>query len=293
MRSEPHTHVVLTGASGFIGSAVKDAFSLLHPRRHVLGISHLDQTEASLAKNRPDVGADTLLLFGASVPKSRALMSDTAAASRSLGTLDALLNLAWPNLRSCVLASTLDVFGEQSGLLSASSMPAPSSAYGRSKLAAEERVMAFAAERGLSATVLRIGSVFGPRDTSTSKLVPTLVRAFRSEQPVVFSGSGHQSIRLLYVWDLARAVVGYVEAADSHQEQRIRSQAFVCAGWSPTSPVQVFEELQQISGIYPPVSHTQERKYSVVEVPQAMIWGELSQETSLGRALRQTWHDFG
>jgi nucleoside-diphosphate-sugar epimerase len=77
--------------------------------------------------------------------------------------------------------------------------PAPVTAYGKSKLGGEEEALA---RRGrFPVTILRVGAVYGPRDTDFLSLFKLVNRGL---MPVV--GAAHRLVSLCYVKDIVRAL---------------------------------------------------------------------------------------
>lgn len=93
-------------------------------------------------------------------------------------------------------------------------LPAPTSHYGVTKLAAEQLVLASHRERGFPACSLRLFSVYGPRERP-EKLFPRLVRAIadRTTFPL-FEGSLGHTRTFTYVGDAVRGLVGALDRAD-------------------------------------------------------------------------------
>lgn len=86
----------------------------------------------------------------------------------------------------------------------------PASPYGLSKLAAEELVGLYARERGVSATVLRYFTVYGPRQRPDMAL-SRFISAVRDEALKVF-GDGNQLREITYVSDVVESTVAALEA---------------------------------------------------------------------------------
>jgi UDP-glucose 4-epimerase len=91
----------------------------------------------------------------------------------------------------------------------------PFSVYGQSKLAAEGYVDLYARTRGLAATTLRLGNVYGPRqDPATEAGVVAIFCELGSDggRPTVF-GTGEQTRDYIHVADVVAALIA-AEASD-------------------------------------------------------------------------------
>jgi nucleoside-diphosphate-sugar epimerase len=109
--------------------------------------------------------------------------------------------------------STSSVYGsDASG--PESSEPRPTSAYGVTKLAAEQLVLAAARDAGVPAAAFRLFSVYGPRERP-DKLMPTLILSLLEGRPFpLFEGSEHHRRSYTYVGDIVEGLVGALDAPD-------------------------------------------------------------------------------
>jgi len=92
---------------------------------------------------------------------------------------------------------------------------APFSIYGQSKFAAEGYIDLYARTRGLSATILRLGNIYGPRqDPATEAGVVAIFCELGRDggRPTVF-GTGEQTRDYVYVGDVVAALLA-AEASD-------------------------------------------------------------------------------
>ncbi len=222
---------LVTGASGFIGSHLVDRLlaegvavkCLVRRRSNLAWLKRLPvtlitgdfQDPASLA---PAV-ADTEVVFH--------VAGATRASRRShyfRGNFEATRNL----LRACehygpaeqkfVFISSLAAAGPSEGYpLTEDLPPRPVSAYGESKLRAEEAVLEFSQQR--PATIIRPPAVYGPRDRDTLLLIKGIHRGVH-----VIPGRIPQKVSLVHVRDL---VAGVLLAARS---ERSRGRIYYLCG---------------------------------------------------------------
>jgi nucleoside-diphosphate-sugar epimerase len=213
--------VLVTGATGFVGSHV--AAALAHRGHHVVGLARRADQHEALARlgaapvpgsleDEPSLGG---ALEGVEVIYHLAGLTAAANEAEFLavnegGTrrlLDVALRRA-PGLRRFVLVSSQAALGPSpiGQRLSEDAPCRPVTAYGRSKLAAERVVTASA----MPWTIVRPPAVYGPRDREFLRLFQ-IVR--RGVAPVF--GTGRQELSLVYVEDLAEAIVRAGEATGS------------------------------------------------------------------------------
>ncbi len=204
--------VLVTGGTGFVGSHVVDALlqAELRPRCLVRATSNLRwlegkpvelaQADLRSSQLRPLVdGIDAVIHCAGLTRGSReALMTANRDGTRAL--VDACL-AAGRSIRFVLCSSqaaagpgTLDRPREESD------PPAPTSAYGESKLGAEEAVLRSA--RDLEVVVLRPVAVYGPRDEDTLTFFKLAARGI-----IVAPGLRKRLLQLVHVSDLASALL--------------------------------------------------------------------------------------
>jgi UDP-glucose 4-epimerase len=233
---------VVTGGAGFIGSHLVDALAARGDDVLVLDDYSSGKEEnltgalqAGVAVAEIDVADSPAMLAAVEgfSPQSvfhlaaqidvRRSMSDPPFDARLnvVGTVNALEAATRAGASKFVFTSTGGaIYGE--GAERTDELPfaeaarcEPFSVYGQSKLAAEGYVGFYARARGLSATTLRLGNVYGPRqDPATEAGVVAIFSEAASDgrRPTVF-GTGEQTRDYVYVADIVAALLA-AEAAD-------------------------------------------------------------------------------
>lgn len=214
------TTVLLTGASGFIGSGLLDALCAAYGEQHVIVLSskparrgrsivydsafQLDAAGRALAAQ-----AQILLHAGAYTPKSGATANDLPGCNGNISFTASLLQLELPRLEKLIFLSTLDVYAP-SERISEDSPVGPASLYGWSKLYCEQMVSQYAKQRQLVAQILRIGHVYGPGEEQYAKVLPNAIRNIVQGQPVELWGEGRELRSLIYIGDVLQAIMAAV-----------------------------------------------------------------------------------
>jgi nucleoside-diphosphate-sugar epimerase len=217
---------LVTGGAGFIGShvvqaalheghrvRVVDDLSTGDPRRLPRDVELVrgDVADADLVA-RAARGAEVVVHLAAhrAVPRSVAdpLATDLA---NTHGTLCVLEAARAAGAGRVVLASSSSVYGSTTVLPTSEAVePRPASPYAVSKLAGEHYARVHAELFGLSTLSLRLFNVYGPGQSPDGPYAQLVARALdalrRGERPVVY-GDGTQSRDLVYVADVARAVL--------------------------------------------------------------------------------------
>ena len=238
----PPVKSVVTGGAGFIGSHLVDALTARGDDVLVLDDFSSGKREnlADALENGAEVieldVADTQAIFdaiGAYKPESvfhlaaqidvRRSMSDPGFDARLnvVGTVNALEAARRGEASKFVFTSTGGaIYGE--GDARSDELPfsedarcEPFSIYGQSKLAAEGYIDLYGRTRGLPATVVRLGNIYGPRQDPATEagVVAIFCEAGRDGgRPTVF-GTGEQTRDYVHVADVVSALLA-AEATD-------------------------------------------------------------------------------
>ncbi len=149
---------------------------------------------------RPGLGSEDLAAY---------LLDNTVATERLVNAVEEVN----AGLHLFVNVATSSVYGRYA-TADETAVPAPVSAYGISKLAAEHVVRRAATLRGLAACSLRPFSVYGPRERP-EKLLPRLLAAAYGGPPFpLFDGSEAHRRSYTYVGDVAAAIVSTIAHRD-------------------------------------------------------------------------------
>jgi dihydroflavonol-4-reductase len=212
--------VLVTGGTGFVGSHVVDALleAGLRPRCMVRATSNLRWLEGKqLELIETDLRSGQL---GPLVDETDAIIH---CAGLTRGSRDALMSANRDGTRALVeaclatgrrirfvLCSSQAAAGP-SGLdrpRQESDLPAPTSTYGESKLAAEESVLHSADD--LDVVILRPVAVYGPRDEDTLTFFKLAARGI-----IVVPGFRKRLVQLVHVSDLASALLKALELPET------------------------------------------------------------------------------
>jgi UDP-glucose 4-epimerase len=209
--------VLITGASGFVGyhlineainnnlevfAAVRKSSKVDHLKEFDVKYTYPDFTSLQNLKDNINENKYDYIIHAAGVTKAR------SAAEYDNINADYTYNLALAalesniSLKKFVLVSSLAAVGPLntlSGIITENTPPAPVTAYGRSKLLAEEKLKSLA---DLDYTILRPTGVYGPRDRDIFIFFKQL-----SNHIEPYIGNIEQNLSLIYVTDLANATI--------------------------------------------------------------------------------------
>lgn len=259
--------VVVTGASGFIGSHLCDR--LLGAGHEVVGIDGYvpfypralkeKNIASALASNRfrleetliEEAAGLESILEGASAIYHLAAQAGVRASwgedfagyveHNVLGTqrlLEAAVSASVPRL---VYASSSSVYGDVKELPLRESMAlAPVSPYGVTKLAAEHLVHLYGKADGLSVTSLRFFTVYGPRQRPDMAF-HRFLKAVRDGQPITLFGDGEQTRDFTFIADL-------IDVLQSALVQGKPGCVYNVGGGQRISVLKVLEAIASVTG---------------------------------------------
>ena len=251
------SRVLVTGAAGFLGSSLVDTLcrsghhvrAVFHDSMHP--ISHLGKVETVVAdirnaKSMQDVagGCGAIVHLAAKVhavddPGSE---KDYEAVNVD-GTKHILDAAVRSGVNRIVFASSVKVFGEETnGCVDETQTPDPQTAYGRSKLRAEQLVSEYAARHGLTAVSLRLPMVYGP--TKKGNLYRLIEAIDHGRFPVLPHLSSVRS--LLHVENFLEAVLRCLRVP------RFRRAMYIVADTDPYCVTDLYDWLRGGLGKAPP-----------------------------------------
>ncbi len=223
--------VALTGGGGFIGSRVLerlvsdgDEATLIGPgpgksprtaRLVADGRVRFVRTDADFRDAevaREALGGDTcLVLLGYTLPRSREpterlaeeLALNVAANAR-------LLEAARGLLGHVVFASSVSVYGAPERIPVPETDPTrPLTPYAVAKLACERAVTLAGSRSGMSVSILRYATVYGPGET-VPRAIPNFIRAVLSGEAPCIDGDGLDEYDYVYVDDIVEATIAAI-----------------------------------------------------------------------------------
>ena len=245
--------VLVTGASGFIGSHVTRRLlqrghevgavvraperawrlrgELEHLRIFRVDLAALGDVEGGLRQWRPELCIH--LAWYAEPGRYAQALENLDSLCASLGLLQMLIRIGCARV---VAAGTCAEYDPTVGIYPESAATAPATLYGASKLALSLVARQLAAQGRFTVAWARIFYLYGPFEDSR-RVVPRLIRALRREQ--TFPATAGREVRdYLHVDDVAAAFVALGESDQSGVFN-------VCSG----VPVTVRELMETVSGI--------------------------------------------
>jgi UDP-glucose 4-epimerase len=253
--------VVVTGGAGFIGSHLADAFvargdevlvvdDLSSGRRErvpdAAEFAEFDVADGTLLRARlEEFGAELICHLAAQSSVTVSVTNpDLDFASNVRGTFNVCQTAAALGARIVFASTGGALYGNDVETIPTpeTTIPMPLSPYGASKLAGEAFVATQARSDGLQHVVLRLGNVYGPRQSPHGEAGVVAIfsdRLIRGETPIVF-GHGKPTRDYVHVADVVR---GFTTAADTGLSGTFN------VGWGrETSVLELLEVIQRAAG---------------------------------------------
>lgn len=233
--------VLVIGGSGFIGSHIMDALSdeghevtnfdlqpsryLRNDQQHIQGdILNRDQLETAIA------GKDVVYNFAGIPHLDVGLKNPVATVEQNiLGTVISLDVSREVGVKRYVYASSVYVYSERGSF------------YRCSKQAAELYVEEYQRLHGMEYTILRYGTVFGPRSDDHNSVRRYLQQAMQ-ERRIVINGTGEEIREYIHVKDASRLSVEILAS-------EYKNEYIVLSGQHPMRFMDLLKMIQEIVGL--------------------------------------------
>jgi UDP-glucose 4-epimerase len=232
---------VVVGGSGFVGSHVADYLSnagynvvaydkrpskwIRHDQSMVIGdIDDVDKLEQTI------VDAEVVYNFAAMADLNQALDKPlTTVQVNIMGNLNVMEACRKHNVRRFIYASTVYVYSREGGF------------YRCSKQASEHYVEEYQRIYGLDYTILRFGSLYGPRADGTNGLY-RIVRSALETGKICYKGHAESMREYIHVEDAAMASITAIGA-------EFRNQNVTLTGQEPMRVLDMMKVLAEILGL--------------------------------------------
>lgn len=210
--------ILITGASGFIGSRLIDVACNELGAEKIVAISSkpvntcktvtyqgLDFTLSEADKDLLS-SVEVLIHVGAFTPKDGTQANSIEECNSNILFTENLFELPLGKLRKIIYVSTVDVY-EPAELITEETVALPSSLYGWSKLYCEQIAIAFSRKQQVCCQILRIGHVYGPGEEKYLKFLPKAIKSVLLDDPVELWGDGSELRSFIYIDDVVTAIL--------------------------------------------------------------------------------------
>lgn len=308
------SHIIVTGAAGFVGSHL--CRELLSQGHEVVGLDGFipyyprelkEQNLQPIAEHPRFVfreldfrtddlssifkGGDVVYHLAAQAGLLRSWSEFDSYMTCNVQATQRILEatvLEKDNLPHFINISTSSVYGriatgpEDSPLV-------PVSPYGITKLAAEQLCWAYQVKDNLPVTVCRLFSVYGPGQRPDMGY-NIFIRALLNDEPITIFGDGNDSRSNTFIDDCIRALILVME-----QKETSLGETFNIGGGEEVTVNQVLELLTQLTGVTPRIKYGAKRpgdqKRTMANINKARQLLGYSPSTSIRKGLEAqlTW----
>lgn len=218
--------ILLTGASGFIGSKILDKL-ISADGLNVLALTskQLNNVECVIYKNTNDFGLDKdyfddithIIHAGAFTPKDSHEANDLSKCLTSVDYTKQLLTFDFKKLKAIIHLSTLDIYANTSEKICENSKIDPISLYASSKFFNEKLIKHYACERRIKHFNLRIGHVYGPGEEKYKKVLPNAIRNAVLNIDLELWGDGSDLRSFIFIDDVVETVVNALNSTSDNE----------------------------------------------------------------------------
>lgn len=219
--SEPRQTILVTGATGLLGSRVVPLLSQNLPDARIIAVSrnrdyvshdpsvetvHGDLRDKQLWSELPDTITSVIHL--AAIISWRAEQKyEASIVTNNLSPIANLIEYTqrWPNLRQVVYSSSISVYGQSTVWLNECSPTQPVNLYGAAKLCGED-LLACLQAKAVRTVSLRFSSLYG-RGQYEGTVLPIMVDRARQQQDILIFGDGTRTQDFLHCEDAANAIL--------------------------------------------------------------------------------------
>jgi UDP-glucose 4-epimerase len=219
--------ILITGASGFIGfhlieaalrrgfavyAAIREGSDVRHLKGYDIEFCELTYRNVSLlTKQLEAIGCQYIIHAAGATRAASQEAFDTINAVYAVNLAKAAMQTSGSKLLKFVFISSLAALGPlnaRDGMITEEALPAPVTAYGRSKLLAERRLQELPA---LPLIILRPTAVYGPREKDILIMLKAISRGMEA-----YIGRVDQQLSFIYVKDLASVAISALFSGQSN-----------------------------------------------------------------------------
>lgn len=221
-KPEPSDTIVVTGASGLLGSRVVPLLRQAAPSSRIITVVRRREFTQPPSWGAEVVSADLrdpqawrsfpaelthVIHLAAVIPWNTNDRWNASVVSDNVAPIANLIesSTGWPNLKQIVYSSSVSVYGPSASWLTESASTRPISLYGAAKLCGED-LLACLAARGVAVASLRFSSLYASGHYEGTVL-PIMVNRARQREPLMIFGDGSRTQDFLHCEDAAAAIV--------------------------------------------------------------------------------------
>lgn len=259
MRAVPHSRVLVTGGTGFIGRRL--VRSLVQAGHEVTVLDREPFPDAGVPTVAGDIrdesvlaravqpGTDAIIHLAAVTSVVNSIDDPVGTYQTNVAATAGLLELArTTGVPTFLLASTNAVVGNVGeAVITERSPMRPLSPYGATKAAAEMLLSCYAGVYGMTTCAMRFSNVYGPGMQAKDSFIPRLMRAARDGEGVQVRGDGSMMRDVVHVDDIVAGILAAWRAG--------HSGPVILGSGQSVSVMDMVEAARSVTGAPLPVEH--------------------------------------
>tara|TARA_Y100000385_G_C13038650_1_gene614218 strand:+ start:491 stop:1384 length:894 start_codon:yes stop_codon:yes gene_type:complete len=214
--------ILVTGASGFIGSKLIDKLISDFGKSKIIALSSkpLNNCKFIICKNhiinsnlfeeKTFNKIEIIIHAGAFTPKEVKQSNDWDKYSINIISTEALMKVKFPNLKKFIFLSTLDVYDDV-GVITEKTNLSPKTLYGQSKVFCEKMLESWSTQNKIICQILRLGHVYGPGEKAYAKVIPVIIKKILNKETIKIFGSGSDIRSYIFINDAILAIINSIQ----------------------------------------------------------------------------------
>ncbi|MDA8605156.1 NAD-dependent epimerase/dehydratase family protein [Gammaproteobacteria bacterium] len=225
--------ILLTGASGFIGSKLLKSLIKKYGVGSIVVLSskNIKHVECFVYKSPQDFNINEkyfkkithIIHAGAFTPKETSQVNNIEDSCSNIDFTKNLLRYKFESLKRIINLSTIDVYAASQVKLSEKSQINPSSLYGMSKLYCERMIKCFSENHKVDYINLRIGHVYGPGEEEYKKVIPLTIKKILENKPIQIWGNGTELRSFIFVEDVVNSIINSISSSMNNKNINVAS----------------------------------------------------------------------
>ncbi len=211
--------ILVTGASGFIGSSLVAKLAERHGHENIVALTskpiaeinsviHKGYGDTYLDRSSFGFAIETVIHAGSFTPKEGTDANNLDGCTSNVTSMKSVLKFCeQARVRRLVFLSTIDVYGDKCESMIETEAPSPTSLYGTSKLFCEKAARSFCESQSIEINILRVGHMYGPGEEKYKKIIPETIKRCLSKLPIEQIGTGSDLRSFIYIDDLVHAIM--------------------------------------------------------------------------------------
>jgi UDP-glucose 4-epimerase len=195
--------ILLTGANGFIGSALKLEIIARGQEVALLGSRDFSfSPELESIHNK----ITSIVVCGGYVPHSSDQIEDSVQSEKSNQILELIFSSKFPALTKIIFLSSCDVYLDSS-IIDENSNIGVQNLYTQTKIRQESLIQEYCKNNELSCIIIRLGNVYGPGQYRFHKLIPKALECAILDRELLLTVTQKSKIQPVYISDVVSHIL--------------------------------------------------------------------------------------